>query len=93
MRQQQQNAGNTNFLAENINSTRGVNIGSSTLGGHAAEKLEYNGVDNKNKLTKTMNIITMKDNKIYLFVYSSSKANYDKYLPVISNMTNSIMIK
>ena len=82
----QQKADNSSFQLENS---------STSLGGNIAEKLVYNSIsnDNKNKVTKIMTIITLKDNKIILFVFSSSPVNNERYLPVVENMWKSLTIK
>jgi len=67
--------------------------GSTTLGTNPAEKLVYESMGNGNQLTKNINIVTMKDNEIYLFLFSSSPTNYIKYLPFVEQMRKSLTMK
>jgi hypothetical protein len=65
---------------------------STAIGNYTAEKLVYDSKDNQNRAIKSMNIITLKDNKFILLTYSSSPINNERYLPDMENMTKSLII-
>jgi hypothetical protein len=81
----QQNISNTNYVNKTFNVTLGKVKG--------AAQLVYSKNDNLNRPTNTMNIVAMKNNKIYLIVFSSSPEAYMKYLPAVERMKNSFVIK
>ena len=66
---------------------------STAIGNYTAEKLVYDSKDNQNRAIKSMNIITLKDNKFILLTYSSSPINNERYLPDVENMTKSLIIR
>jgi hypothetical protein len=63
------------------------------LGGHKAEQLVYNSIDNEGRPTKTMDIVAVKGNQIYLFLFSSPPQTYANYLRAVANMRDSLLIK
>jgi hypothetical protein len=58
--------------------------------GNSAHKIVYTHREKENNVqTKIMQVVMIKNNKIYLITYTAEQGKYDSYLPTIQNMINS----
>lgn len=65
----------------------------TVAGGNPAHKMVYTNVEENNIQTKTMQVLTIKNDKIYLITYTAEQRKYDSYLPTIQKMIDSFRIK
>ena len=65
---------------------------SATLSDSPAHKVVYTYSDAEIGITKTMEILTIKDDKLYFISYTADATKYSSYLPAIQKMTDSFKI-
>jgi hypothetical protein len=58
-------------------------------GGNPAHKIVYTEREENNELSKVMQVLMIKSDKIYLITYIAEQRKYDNYLPTIQNMIDS----
>jgi serine/threonine-protein kinase len=58
-------------------------------GGNPAHKIVYTEREENNELSKVMQVLMIKSDKIYLITYIAEQRKYDSYLPTIQNMIDS----
>ena len=62
------------------------------LSDNPAHKVVYTYSDAEIGITKTMEIMTIKDDKLYFISYTADSTKYSNYLPTIQKMTDSFKI-
>jgi serine/threonine-protein kinase len=65
---------------------------SATLSDNPAHKVVYTYSDAEIGITKTMEILTIKDDKLYFISYTADATKYSSYLPTIQKMIDSFKI-
>jgi eukaryotic-like serine/threonine-protein kinase len=63
-----------------------------SVANNQAEKLVYSYKNPQVGVTKTMDTLIIKDNKLFLFSFNSDAVTYNKYLPVIQKMLDSLSL-
>jgi eukaryotic-like serine/threonine-protein kinase len=64
-----------------------------SLADSSAEKLVYNYSNPEVGVTKTMDVLIIKDEKLYLLSFNSDAAKYNNYLPRIQKMLGSFQFR
>lgn len=65
---------------------------SATLSDNPARKVVYTYSDAEIGKTRTMEIFTIKDDKLYFISYTADATKYSNYLPTVQKMTDSFKI-
>jgi hypothetical protein len=72
---------------------RSLTIGDTDISGAPAKEIIYEATDNSGNLTANMNIATIRDNLVYLLVFSADPDNYAKYRHDVEDMKDSLRLQ
>ena len=81
--------------SQNLTDFRLLNNQSTTLGGNAAQEIVYTYTGRKSdicKYCKDLDILTIRDDKLYILSYYGDVKKYSKYLPTLRYLIKSIDI-
>lgn len=83
---------NINALNQSLIDFELIELNATTLSGNnPAHKVVYTNREGKDE-RKTMHILSIKDDKVYLITYTAEASRYDRYLPTIQKMIDSFRI-
>ena len=81
--------------SQNLTDFRLLNNQSTTFGGNAAQEIVYTYTGRKSdicKYCKDLDILTIRDDKLYILSYYGDVKKYSKYLPTLRYLIKSIDI-
>jgi hypothetical protein len=83
---------NINKLKQSLIDFELTELNATTLSGNnPAHKVVYTNREGEDEL-KTMQVVSIKEDKIYLITYTAEASRYDRYLPIIQKMIDSFRI-
>lgn len=83
---------NINNLKQSLIDFELIELNATTLSGNnPAHKVVYTNREGEDEL-KTMQVVSIKEDKIYLITYTAEASRYDRYLPIIQKMIDSFRI-
>jgi eukaryotic-like serine/threonine-protein kinase len=83
---------NINKLKQSLIDFELIELNATTLSGNnPAHKVVYTNREGEDEL-KTMQVVSIKEDKIYLITYTAEASRYDRYLPIIQKMIDSFRI-
>jgi hypothetical protein len=69
-----------------------IESASATLSGNPARKVMYTYSNAEIGIARTMELLTIKDHKLYFISYTADATKYSSYLPTIQKMTDSFRL-
>jgi hypothetical protein len=83
---------NINALNQSLIDFELIELNATTLSGNnPAHKVVYTNREGKDE-RKTMQVLSIKEDKVYLITYTAEASRYDRYLPTIQKMIDSFRI-
>jgi eukaryotic-like serine/threonine-protein kinase len=83
---------NINKLKQSLIDFELIELNATTLSGNnPAHKVVYINREGEDEL-KTMQVVSIKEDKVYLITYTAEASRYDRYLPTIQKMIDSFRI-
>ena len=83
---------NINKLKQSLIDFELIELNATTLSGNnSAHKVVYTNREGEDEL-KTMQVVSIKEDKIYLITYTAEASRYNRYLPIIQKMIDSFRI-
>jgi|SRR5215208_1869193 serine/threonine-protein kinase len=80
---------NINALNQSLIDFELIELNATTLSGNnPAHKVVYTNREGKDE-RKTMQVLSIKEDKVYLITYTAEASRYDRYLPTIQKMIDS----
>jgi hypothetical protein len=86
------NNANINNLKQSLIDFELIELNATTLSGNnPAHKVVYTNREGEDEL-KTMQVVSIKEDKVYLITYTAEASRYDRYLPTIQKMIDSFRL-
>jgi len=83
---------NINALNQSLIDFELIELNTTTLSGNnPAHKVVYTNREGEDE-RKTMQVLSIKEDKVYLITYTAEASRYDRYLPTIQKMIDSFRI-
>jgi eukaryotic-like serine/threonine-protein kinase len=83
---------NINKLKQSLIDFELIELNATTLSGNnPAHKVVYTNREGEDEL-KTMQVVSIKEDKVYLITYTAEASRYDRYLPTIQKMIDSFRL-
>jgi eukaryotic-like serine/threonine-protein kinase len=83
---------NINKLKQSLIDFELIELNATTLSGNnPAHKVVYINREGEDEL-KTMQVVSIKEDKVYLITYTAEASRYDRYLPTIQKMIHSFRL-